>query len=455
MNKHISFKIMLPLLIIFVLTVTVNMSTTSQLQSVREVCRELANNSDGVPQTILDTANATVTDISTGLSRNGLLSSMQLLMVVVTIIMTYASIVKPLQNTQKQLNSLIEKLEKNEGDLSVRIQTKKQDEIGHLIFGINLFLDKLQIIMKRIERHSLSLDDSSRNIIEKVSSSTTSADRLSSETNSLCGEIGTISGAIDTINQDMLFLGESSSSISEAALSGKSYASEMKGRADSIRSLASNSKNESHEITSSLEADLRKSVESSKRVNAIKDLTEEILSIASQTNLLALNASIEAARAGEAGRGFAVVADEIRQLADNSTRTANSIQEISNVVISSVEQLAKSSDKLLEYVTTNVMQDYDKFVTASVQYAQDADTLENIMTDFDSKTSSLLEASSHVGDTLNQISGSIEKENRRIGVLSDIVDGLSSNMNEIENCTNINDSVSIDLKQELAKFSVI
>ena len=61
--------------------------------------------------------------------------------------------------------------------------------------------------------------------------------------------------------------------------------------------------------------------------------------------------SIEAARAGEAGKGFAVVADEIRQLADNSRNTANSIQEISEEVVSSVEQLAVSSDKLLEYVT--------------------------------------------------------------------------------------------------------
>lgn len=70
---------------------------------------------------------------------------------------------------------MIEKLEKNEGNLEERIETKKEDEIGRLIFGINMFLDKLQVIMKRIEGHSISLDGASGNIIKKVESSAESA----------------------------------------------------------------------------------------------------------------------------------------------------------------------------------------------------------------------------------------------------------------------------------------
>ena len=404
MKKHIAFKIMLPLIVIFILTV---------------------------------------------------ISSLQLAMVIVTIIVTYVSVVKPLQKTQKQLNDMIEKLEKNEGNLEERIETKKEDEIGRLIFGINMFLDKLQVIMKRIEGHSISLDGASGNIIKKVESSAESAGELSEETAKLCNEIDAISDAVEMITGDMKQLEAGSSEIEKASADGKEYTVHMKERANEIQALAGNSKNASKEITSSLEKDLRTSVESSKSVNVIKTLTEDILSIASQTNLLALNASIEAARAGEAGKGFAVVADEIRQLADNSRNTANSIQEISEEVVSSVEQLAVSSDKLLEYVTSNVQADYDKFVTASAQYLEDADTLENMMADFENKTSNLLESSAHVGSKIVEISDTIEEEKNRVEAFSGSVDKVLSNMDEIQECTNVNEAVSKDLKKEIAKFSVI
>ena len=413
------------------------------------------NTTTEVPQEIRDTAGSMAEGITAGLSRNGVISSLQLAMVIVTIIVTYVSVIKPLQKTQKQLNDMIEKLEKNEGNLEERIETKKEDEIGRLIFGINMFLDKLQVIMKRIEDHSISLDGASGNIIKKVESSAESAGELSEETAKLCNEIDAISDAVEMITGDMKQLEAGSSEIEKASADGKEYTVHMKERANEIQALAGNSKNASKEITSSLENDLRTSVESSKSVNVIKTLTEDILSIASQTNLLALNSSIEAARAGEAGKGFAVVADEIRQLADNSRNTANSIQEISEEVVSSVEQLAVSSDKLLEYVTSNVQADYDKFVTASAQYLEDADTLENMMADFENKTSNLLESSAHVGSKIVEISDTIEEEKNRVEAFSGSVDKVLSNMDEIQECTNVNEAVSKDLKKEIAKFSVI
>ncbi len=80
--------------------------------------------------------------------------------------------------------------------------------------------------------------------------------------------------------------------------------------------------------------------ESSRKVAAIIGSINEITE---KTNLLALNAAIEAARAGESGRGFAVVADEVRKLAQQSSVSA---QQINQLIAESTDRIDRLSASL-------------------------------------------------------------------------------------------------------------
>ncbi|MDY6941023.1 MAG: methyl-accepting chemotaxis protein [Cyanobacteriota bacterium] len=64
------------------------------------------------------------------------------------------------------------------------------------------------------------------------------------------------------------------------------------------------------------------------KANEIGKISKLVSDLANQTNMLALNAAVEAVRAGEHGKGFAVVAQEIRQLADRSKGSTNSIEAL-------------------------------------------------------------------------------------------------------------------------------
>ena len=151
MKQHISFKIILPLLVIFILTLVVNMTVISTLQSARQVLNTIAD--EGSSMEIAQTqqlAKDMSNEISSTLARDGVISTTQLLMVVITIIIAVLCITNPLKKIIEQLNQLTDNLENNQGNLEERIETKKTDEIGKMVSGINLYMDKLQLIMKMV-----------------------------------------------------------------------------------------------------------------------------------------------------------------------------------------------------------------------------------------------------------------------------------------------------------------
>lgn len=103
------------------------------------------------------------------------------------------------------------------------------------------------------------------------------------------------------------------------------------------------------EMADKSRSDMKEMVEAMARINEtsqkIGHIISEIEDIAAQTNLLSLNASIEAARAGEAGRGFSVVADQIRQLAEQSSKSAVDTRSLIGGAMLEVENGNKVADR--------------------------------------------------------------------------------------------------------------
>ena len=105
----------------------------------------------------------------------------------------------------------------------------------------------------------------------------------------------------------------------------------------------------------------------------IGGVTDTTRSIASQTNLLALNAAIEAARAGDSGRGFAVVAQEVRNLAELSNKSINSIKSS----VDDVQKTAKDITPIIERLASKATEIQNK--------------LENILNNIEHESASIQE----------------------------------------------------------------
>ncbi|MBQ5426249.1 MAG: hypothetical protein IIU31_03665 [Pseudobutyrivibrio sp.] len=187
----------------------------------------------------------------------------------------------------------------------------------------------------------------------------------------------------------------------------------------------------------------------------MQTLTEDILSIAAQTNLLALNASIEAARAGEAGKGFAVVADEIRQLAEHSKETANSIQEISNQVISAVEALADNSNEMLTYVSETVLADYDGFEDVAKQYYQDAEDINIVLDSVNDNTVVLNSTINDMTSEIDHISKVINDCTKGVSEATASTTGILESITTIRDDSETNRDISQRLQDEVSRFTSI
>lgn len=371
---------------------------------------------------------------------------------VLAIFSCYITIVSPTKKSIRALRVFIRKLENNQCDLHERIPVKTKDEIGQLVVGINAFLDTLQGVIGDISNGSEHLEQAINGVTESVNSVNGSSREISDVMEQLAASMEEVSVSIATINQNVVGVGESVKGFSDSCGSVLDYSGEMQQRAEGLEKLAVDSQNVTSGMVSEMIEGLQQAIAHSKSVEQVESLTNEILSISSQTNLLALNASIEAARAGEAGKGFAVVADEIRQLADSSRETANSIQQINENVITAVNELSDSANRMVDYIDTHIMPDYGAFVDSGRQYNQDSIYVHQMMTEFAEKAKDICNVTNGLIQSIGEMSGVIEDSAANVEDAAKGTTALNGEIEKIQGDMTISEDVAAKMKEQCGRF---
>ena len=221
-----------------------------------------------------------------------------------------SKVVRPLHSLALRIQDIAE----GEGDLTRRVEVAGDNEIDEVGKWFNVFLDKLQDVMRKVAANTNRLTAASERLTASSSAMAQGAETQQSKTSMVATAMHEMSATVLEISRNSNSAAHKTRQAAEDARSGGAVV-------EQTISLM-------HSVTQSVDQVAKQIAGLGERSNQVGHIIDVINEIAGRTNLLALNAAIEAARAGEQGRGFAVVAGEVRNLAERTTKATKEIAEM-------------------------------------------------------------------------------------------------------------------------------
>ncbi len=250
------------------------------------------------------------------------------------------ALTRPVEDFQQQLKYISNTL-----DLSRRLETTDQAELGELAAQTNSLLQRLSFALNGVLRSSTRLTETASTLAHTAGVVSRNTGKQQEVSQSMAAAVEEMSSSVAEITSTMEELSASSTQIADHSQSVVDVAnltleSSKKGSgAMQVLQLRM------ADIHTDSENSLREIVQLGSKSKEISKVMDLINTLADQTKLIAFNAALEASSAGESGKRFSVVASEIRRLADSVTDSTREIEERIQEIQDAISRLVITSEK--------------------------------------------------------------------------------------------------------------
>lgn len=330
----------------------------------------------------------------------------------------------------------------------------RNDEIGLMANGVNHMKDALKQLVASVKQESTGIESDVEQVVQSVKILSDNIRDVSATTEELAAGMEETAASSQEMAATSQEIERAVEQIAQKSKEGVVKAEAIHDRAEHTKENVNASEAKAKEEIEQTSEKLEQALEEAKIVSEIEMLSETIMAITAQTNLLALNASIEAARAGEAGKGFAVVADEIRNLAEQSKDAVLKIQDTTSRVTDSVSRLSDCAGEVLEFVSSDVVEDYKVISRIAEQYSEDALYVHDLVEEFSTISEELMEA---IQNVIGAVDGVAIAANDGATGTTDIADKISDiniKASKVQEIVSKTKSSTYKLMEEVSKFKV-